>query len=548
MLIQARFTFKLQRRVPLLHFCHERRSNKGGKSLFRTIFPTASMVLTRLTRQRICSTAVLLMLATWLLANEGRTAYRDSFEGPTVSWRPAGGDASARIVDHRRVHQGAHSGVGCEQIQLVSANTGSAYYLMVPVQAARAIGELAVTVWVRTNRPGVRLLVRVALPRSRDPKTGQPTTTLLIGSASRQPGQWEPLRLSQIPQQLERRVRVVRAQLGPQIDAREAYIDQVLLNVYCGAGPTTVSIDDLVMEGNISPPVTHLPNTNQAEVLANGQRLPAVGGGGSRSALRKVEMRGAVLVVGGRPLFPRVIEYQGEPLAVLKQLGFDMVRLSRPPTRTLLREAEQRNMWLICPPPSTSALRQHGIDARHDAVLGWYLGSSLAAPELPTIRQWCRQLRHSDPRDARLIVGRPDSELRAYSRQFDVLLSGRDPIGTSQELSDYATWLSHRPRLALPGTPIWSRIQTELPRQLDQQSALLAGTSFAPPSGIQYEQIRLLSNIGLATSSRGLFFASRSPLTAADPATRQRAMALELVNLELKLIEPWTAGETTVTT
>jgi hypothetical protein len=35
---------------------------------------------------------------------------------------------------------------------------------------------------------------------------------------------------------------------------------------------------------------------------------------------------------------------------------------------------------------------------------------------------------------------------------------------------------------------------------------------------------------------------SESPLTADDPETRQRAMALELLNLELELLEPWAAA------
>jgi len=511
------------------------------------------MVLTRGAREWISALALIFtlvpILAAGPMATAGRAAYVDSFEGPTISWRPAGGDARAdRVVDDRRVRQGAHGGVGCERVQLVSARTGTTFYLMHPIGSARVIGELTVTVWIRASRPGVRVLARVVLPRNRDPRTGQPITTVLIGSAASHPGQWELLRLGEIPRQLERRTRVLRAELGPQIDAREAYVDQVLLNVHCGAGPTTVWIDDLRVEGNIRPIGAQFADRGQAAGPAHADRLPEVGGGGAGAPARKVEVEGPVLLVGGRPVLPRVIEYQGEPLAVLKQLGFDMVRLSQPPTRRLLEEAEQRNMWLLSPPPNIDTLRQHGVDSRYDSVLAWYLGDSLAAPEFPTIRQWCQQIRHSDPRDARLLVGEPDSQLRAYSRQFDVLLLGRDPIGTSEELSDFATWFSRRPRLALPGTPIWARIQTEFPRQLDQQAGLLADASTMPPSGIEYEQIRRLGNVALATGCRGLFFASRSALTARDAATRQRAFALELVNLELRLIEPWTAAETTVTT
>ena len=46
---------------------------------------------------------------------------------------------------------------------------------------------------------------------------------------------------------------------------------------------------------------------------------------------------------------------------------------------------------------------------------------------------------------------------------------------------------------------------------------------------------------------RGLLFESQSPLGAPDTDTRRRALALELLNLELSLIERWVAAGDYVT-
>ena len=56
------------------------------------------------------------------------------------------------------------------------------------------------------------------------------------------------------------------------------------------------------------------------------------------------------------------------------------------------------------------------------------------------------------------------------------------------------------------------------------------------------EQVRLLAYTAVAAGSRGLVFTSDSPLDATDADTRQRAMTLELLNLELELMEPWAAA------
>jgi hypothetical protein len=89
--------------------------------------------------------------------------------------------------------------------------------------------------------------------------------------------------------------------------------------------------------------------------------------------------------------------------------------------------------------------------------------------------------------------------------------------------------------------PLWTTIQTQpSPEYAVQAQALAPGTM--PRGGVSLEQLRLLTYLSLSAGSRGLIFESRSRLDAQDIETRRRAMALELVNLELSLIEPWAAA------
>ena len=139
----------------------------------------------------------------------GGAAAREQFEGPEPTWHDAGGDAQYKISAHDRVSGVAHSGQGCEQVRLVG-NNGTYVYLSHDVSPSRIISELSLSVWVKADRPGLQILARVVLPRSKDPATGQPLTTLISGSGYTQEGSWQQLRLDNVPQQFERQLRVLR--------------------------------------------------------------------------------------------------------------------------------------------------------------------------------------------------------------------------------------------------------------------------------------------------------------------------------------------------
>jgi len=478
----------------------------------------------------------------------GLSAWYEGFEGPEPTWQDAGSNARYRILLRQRTQDGSHIGNWCERWS-VAGDNGTYVHISHEVGRPQVIEELLPTIWIKSDRPGLQLLARVVLPRTKDPRSGRPVSTLLRGSSYTDVGRWQQLRIDDPSRLLARQVRILRSQLGPDIDGREAHLDRVVLNVYGGPGTTNVWIDDLDIAGYVE-----LPDSPYHAIPAGGSTTDRSGGdtvgnvAADTGERRRVQLKASVLLVDGRPMFPRVIRHQGEPLALLQRLGFNAVWLDGPASSELLREADRLGLWLIClPPRPVSPYLPDGrvvpldpIGPQYRPVLIWELGKGLSESQLDSTRGWAREVRRADRRQFRPLICRPDGSLREYSRYVDLLLIDRQPLGTSLELADWATWIRRQPLLARPGTTIWTTIQTQPTEALQRQLAALEPSRRAPLS-VASEQIRLLVYTAVGCGSRGLFFQSQSPLNADDPETRQRAMVLELLNLELQMIEPWAA-------
>ena len=145
-----------------------------------------------------CSPSLAAGRAAGPAAAGAQTAWHEGFEGPQTSWRDAGGDAQYRVLQHQRLQQDAHAGNGCEWLQ-IEGNGGSYVYFAHDVGRPRVIDELAPSVWIKSDRPGSQLAVRVVLPRTIDPRSGQPVATILAGASYTDVGRWQQLRLAGIP-------------------------------------------------------------------------------------------------------------------------------------------------------------------------------------------------------------------------------------------------------------------------------------------------------------------------------------------------------------
>ena len=184
-----------------------------------------------------------------------------------------------RVEGPQRVRGESHAGEWCERLRVIGSN-GSFVHVSHEIGPSPIIAELRGSVWIRSDRPGIQLLARVVFPRTEDPRTGEPVSMLIRGTSYTQVGDWQQLTITDTPALVARGVRVLRAQLGHDVDAREAYLDRVLLNVYGGQGQTNVWIDDLELNGHIGPRVDNnvvpasgvMPARNDADQDPTAQR------------------------------------------------------------------------------------------------------------------------------------------------------------------------------------------------------------------------------------------------------------------------------------
>ena len=223
------------------------------------------------------------------------------------------------------------------------------------------------------------------------------------------------------------------------------------------------------------------------------------------------------------------------PFSLLKDLGFNTIHLDSPPTSGQQQQAEELGLWLIAPPP------QANLDSsrERERILGWFCGedysySSQSAGTLDEIRR-------RDPHHRPLIADVRRNQWRA-SRDLDILLRVREPLGSSLPLSHFGPWLDQMTQLVRPGTPFWSSVQTELSPTITEQTRILGNHDRPLPRVVQVEQIRQLALSAIASGARGLWFRSQTPLSNKNFDTQLRRMMLELVNHEITLIEPWGMG------
>jgi hypothetical protein len=479
----------------------------------------------------------------WCSFAASQQIHKNGFEGQTPSWEKGAADGAVREVVHEISDAYPHFGERSEHLQVVCRSGSYAYYYY-PVTKAPLGDDLTIGVWIRANRPGVQILARLVLPKERDPRNlDQPLTVLLPGDFYQPVSRWKKLEVRRPTRLARSQQQLMRASLQRDVDFSNAYVDQVVLNVYSGPGMTELWIDDLEvgpvadrespfsLTGRPGGPVTLRPPS----VLAT----PA-----ARAAV--VELDHDQLVVNGRRFFPRGIRHSDTPLNVLRNTGFNTVWLDRSTPTGFIDEAANLGFWLV---PGLSlgkgdpnlenaeALRsQMDRFTGKDAVLFWDLGSGLMDEQSARVAQLSRVIRTADP--PRPVGADVWDGLRAYSRTVDLLGIHRWPLLTGMELMQYRDWLYQRRLLARPGVFLWTWVQTHLP---DWYTTLVFGKTasagFSEPIGPQPEQIRLLTYLALATGCKGLGFWSDRFLADSHQG-RDRLLTLAILNQEIKMLEP----------
>lgn len=507
------------------------------------------------------------LMAAWccllVLQTGGRAAdVEEGFEGGRPRWSLASADCSPRVASHAITRDAVHRGDTGERIVLAAA-AGSTLKLQLPIGNACVIDELKASVWVKANRPGIRLGVRIVLPHFPAPQTGRPIDVVVQGSSSRSPDRWELLEAADIAAGLEKQLPALHAEYGPAGDLAAAVATHLVLEIFSAPGNYDLSIDDLRLQGVIPATAAGVPT-----VMSGGVPAMMPGGNGPESAVRQAAFTApaasmppiaptaaaptagltrGVLEVGGLPFFPRSLDHNGESLEVISRLGFNCVRLTAPATSDLLAEAEQAGIWLISPPPDLpdvdirDAESLPSFSARWDRVLFWDMGSGLAENDVETLAERVRRVRTCDSRGGRPLIAAADSGLRSISRHVDMLVARRTVLGTSLELLDYLAWLRERPRLTRPGTPILAALSTEIDPRASRQAAALSGIGGQGLS-VDPESLCLASLTAVSAGTRGLLFSSTRRIDGDDHESRARAAASLSMNLQLSLLEPWAAA------
>ena len=186
----------------------------------------------------------------------------DDFEGKLPKWIDAGGDCTHKLMLRLREEGDAMSGRGFEHLRIQTETEGSAVYLVYPLPPAEVRQSLLVQLAVRANRSGIQLLARVVFPMVRDPKTGGAVTFYVSGGTYSSVNRWQKLRIDDISRQVQQEI-LRHPELS---NARNAYIDRVVLNVYTGPGELDLEVDSLEISGviQVSP-----------EFLAQNSQCPA---------------------------------------------------------------------------------------------------------------------------------------------------------------------------------------------------------------------------------------------------------------------------------
>ena len=319
----------------------------------------------------------------------------DDFEGVQLTWQIPASDSSAGVKSHNRTDYAAHSGRRSEYIAVFGKRGGEQILATHPIPPSAAIREFRISLWVRGQRPGFQLMARVRLPRTLDDR-GEPVSFYVYGDSYTNVGSWQELVVSEFDERVEELARVERISLGKHVDHAEAYVDQVAVNLFGGAGLNRVWLDDLSLDAAVRA----RPPKSDSSLVAVSAELPI-------SVSRSRPSRASWI--------PRAITYRGEPFDLLKELGFNTILLTDTATEKQLAAARRLDMWLVCPAPIYfDAL------ARFDRVMAWSFNADLTDSTL-LIDQRIEELRSTDValRPVLAVAGR---ETRDWSRLADIIV------------------------------------------------------------------------------------------------------------------------------
>ena len=508
--------------------------------------------------KRFASPGLVLTLAGVLAAiapAEETKVHRNGFAGRDPFW--VRGDANIRFEEkrHKISDEHARNAPTSELIAIEANPPGGAteaefVHYLYAIPPAPVSPRLNAGVWVKAYRAGIELRARLVLPKERDPQNPEaPLTTLLIGDKYRNVRYWEPLSLGNVPELLRRHLPVLHARLGRAVDPSDAYIDQIILNVYAGPGVTEVWVDDLevgpVLPGSVTRSATPVATPVKTGPRSEDRPPPS---------LKTVRFADGQIQVDGEKFFMLGIRHTDTPLKTLRDANLNTVWFPADAPPDAIEEAARQGFWIVPTLPVPEVNRNTGqqestvsLEASSlaqqlrkfvatDAVLMWNLGGGRTAEEFPTVRRTVdvlNEVRFKQPRAVDIWDG-----FRSYGSYVDAIGTHRWPLFTSLEMHRYKEWLGQRKSLTPANTMTWTWVQTHLPEWYISQVAGQPGAEkFDHPIGPHPEQIRILTYLSLAAGNRGIGYWSDRFLANSHQG-RDRLLELALLNTEIEMLKP----------
>lgn len=476
----------------------------------------------------------LLALAAFLVCGSAaRADLFDGMESATPAWRLLESDCDAKTTKQVRSGEHVQGGNLAEFIEIHAAY-GTQAYLGYAIPPSHAISELQISVWVKSQASNIQLFARVVFPRTLDDQ-GNPLRKLIPGDAYVDPGNWARLEVHELHSQVEERAQSLRSELRRPIDARGAYVDLVVLNVYDRPGKRSLWVDELQITGQV--PIDKTGVVASAETAFGVRPASALEPLEPLSLSQTPEVRrqGRFLLVDERPFFGRMIDRTDETLEFLTSLGADVVRMRRAPTPFDRSEARRLGIRLVAPPPDLSETTLW--DESWRPMLAWSL------QEIPLERrsEFRERLRLHPLGRRRPEMILADDPTREAGEAPTLLLQDGTWLGGSRDLRQFPVWLAERRAAEAGDIPFFVGIATHWPAAADRQANAMAADweSGAP---FDSQAVRLLTHLGIGSQARGIYLRSERSLQEPTPYARQRASCIRMIFQELRLWEPWIAG------
>ncbi len=487
--------------------------------------------------------ALTALLVQWCCAvSVGRGDFREDFAAPSPAWQVEAGP-SVQLIDRRRLSEGTDKSLRFEQIRVVAASGYSAP-LAYGVEAIPIIDETGCECRIRCNQPGVQLGLRIEFPRSKNAATGRTVSTIVHGSRYTEVGRWQTLTVKEIPLLAERNARMMRTVPGQQVDTREAFVSHVVLLAPGGPGATVVDVCELNLAGVGPSAMTSV--LVDAAGSQSGPQLIAARAAALRKPLPPIEIRieAQTVQAEGKPFLPRLLEYHGESLELVRELGFNGIWLAVPPTEALVVSADSLSLWIIAPPPEDMSVVT--ADSAWRTVLCWQCGDRLTSGDLDITNSISDTIRHRDQNLRRPLSASLAESCRAYDRYADVIsLSCRSNQPGSRPL-DVGRLVGRARRELGAGCVVLAEIELDRPASLATQLAAFDVTNKGVDKGGSkgwIEPAIVRDNVieSIAAGARGYVMRTSRSIAGEQLEARRLRLHLAEVNGQVARSEAWLA-------